>query len=203
MYSTVYPGTNARESMYTIGDMDANTQSEISREMYGKNLVRESNKKHSKESSPVKQDSRENGPQKSQTKENSPTKSQSKDNIAQDVAKSECQRSKSKESSPTKPLDFSQNAKVSSVIDESVKSASLSRADSDDDVWQPQSGSKASTPFSGPESDRGSSVGSVGSPVSPRAMSPSSGGSEQSSRASTPSSPASSSASPKRGSSGA
>lgn len=196
-------GTNARESMYTIGDMDANTQSEISREMYGKNLVRESNKKHSKESSPVKQDSRENSPQKSQTKENSPTKSQSKDNIAQDVAKSECQRSKSKESSPTKPLDFSQNAKVSSVIDESVKSASLSRADSDDDVWQPQSGSKASTPFSGPESDRGSSVGSVGSPVFPRAMSPSSGGSEQSSRASTPSSPASSSASPKRGSSGA
>lgn len=183
--------------MYTIGDMDANTQSEISREMYGKNLVRESNKKHSKESSPVKQDSRENSPQKSQTKENSPTKLQS------DVAKSELQRSKSKESSPPKPLDFSQNAKVSSVIDESVKSASSAPADSDDDVWQPQSGSKASSPLSGPGSDRGSSVGSVGSPVSPRALSPSSGGSEQSSRASTPSSPSSSTASPKRGSSGA
>ncbi|XP_034326498.2 EH domain-binding protein 1-like isoform X9 [Crassostrea angulata] len=194
-------GTNARESMYTIGDMDANTQSEISREMYGKNLVRESNKKHSKESSPVKQDSRENSPQKSQTKENSPTKLQSKDNI--DVAKSEFQRSKSKESSPPKPLDFSQNAKVSSVIDESVKSASSAPADSDDDVWQPQSGSKASSPLSGPGSDRGSSVGSVDSSVSPRALSPSSGGSEQSSRASTPSSPPSSTASPKRGSSGA
>lgn len=187
--------------MYTIGDMDANTQSEISREMYGKNLVRESNKKHSKESSPVKQDSRENSPQKSQTKENSPTKLQSKDNI--DVAKSEFQRSKSKESSPPKPLDFSQNAKVSSMIYESVKSASSAPADSDDDVWQPQSGSKASSPLSGPGSDRGSSVGSVGSPVSPRALSPSSGGSEQSSRASTPSSPSSSTASPKRGSSGA
>eukprot|EP00105_Crassostrea_gigas_P003181 XP_011415951.1 PREDICTED: EH domain-binding protein 1 isoform X5 [Crassostrea gigas] len=194
-------GTNARESMYTIGDMDANTQSEISREMYGKNLVRESNKKHSKESSPVKQDSRENSPQKSQTKENSPTKLQSKDNI--DVAKSEFQRSRSKESSPPKPLDFSQNAKVSSVIDESVKSASSAPADSDDDVWQPQSGSKASSPLSGPGSDRGSSVGSVDSSVSPRALSPSSGGSEQSSRASTPSSPPSSTASPKRGSSGA
>lgn len=194
-------GTNARESMYTIGDMDANTQSEISREMYGKNLVRESNKKHSKESSPVKQDSRENSPQKSQTKENSPTKLHSKDNI--DVAKSEFQRSKSKESSPPKPLDFSQNAKVSSVIDESVKSASSAPADSDDDVWQPQSGSKASSPLSGPGSDRGSSVGSVDSSVSPRALSPSSGGSEQSSRASTPSSPPSSTASPKRGSSGA
>lgn len=46
--------------MYIIGDMDVNIQSEISREMYGKNLVREGNKKYSKESSFVKQDSREN-----------------------------------------------------------------------------------------------------------------------------------------------
>lgn len=195
-------GTNARESMYTIGDMDANTQSEISREMYGRNLVRENTKRPSKESSPVKQDSRENSPQKSQSKENSPIKSQTKDNIDPDVAKSEYNRSKSKESSPTKPLDFSQNAKVSSVIDESVTTASSAPADSDD-VWQPQSGSKASSSLSGPGSEPGSSVGSLGSPVSPRAMSPSSGGSEQSSRASTPSSPASSVASPKRGSSGA
>lgn len=89
------------------------------------------------------------------------------------------------------------------MIDESVKSASSAPADSDDDVWQPQSGSKASSPLSGPGSDRGSSVGSVDSSVSPRALSPSSGGSEQSSRASTPSSPPSSTASPKRGSSGA
>nr|XP_022330026.1 EH domain-binding protein 1-like isoform X4 [Crassostrea virginica] len=206
-------GTNARESMYTIGEMDNNTQNEICREMFGKSVVKERGKKHSKESSPAKQGSKESSPVKthekstsrSPSKENSPTKSPS--GGAGDWEGAGVRWSRSKESSPTKSSDFSQNTKDSSVIDTSVKLDSAQTEEGGEDVWQPRGGSKASSPLSGPASDAGSlgfsSAGSLGTPVSPRGQSPVSEGSGHSSRASTPSSPSSSAVSPKRGSSGA
>ena len=208
-----FTGTNARESMYTIGDMDSNTQNEICREMFGKSVVKDRGKKYSKESSPAKQGSKESSPVKthekstsrSPSKENSPTKSPS--GGAGDWEGAGVRLSRSKESSPTKPSDFSQNAKDSSVIDTSVKLDSAQTEEGGEDVWQPRSGSKASSPLSGPASDAGylgfSSAGSLGTPVSPRGQSPVSEGSGHSSRASTPSSPSSNAVSPKRGSSGA
>ncbi|XP_056021424.1 EH domain-binding protein 1-like isoform X8 [Ostrea edulis] len=195
-------GTNTRESMYTIGDLDANTQSEITREMYGKSLVKDKKKKNSKENSPVKQDSKGNSPTGSCSKENSPS----------DIpcASTELQRNKSKENSPKKTLDLAHIAKDSSVIDKSVKSPSEvdsppAEEDLEEDsiVWLPQGGSKASSPLRDLGSPQLSNRGSTGSPASSRAGTPVSEGSGQSSRASTPSSLSSSTVSPKRGSSGA
>ncbi|XP_061165759.1 EH domain-binding protein 1-like isoform X2 [Saccostrea echinata] len=192
-------GTNTRESMYTIGDLDANTQSEITREMYGTSRVKDKNKKNNKDNGPAKQDSKENSPANSHSKENTPSDRTS--------ASVELRKSRSKESSPTKTLDSNQNAKDSSVIDKSVNSPSEEETspvvDEEEDVWRPQRGSKASTPLSDLGSPVLSSRGSLGSPVSPRSGTPVSEGSGRSSRASTPSSPSSSTVSPKRESGGA
>ncbi|XP_062568661.1 EH domain-binding protein 1-like isoform X6 [Saccostrea cucullata] len=191
-------GINTRESMYTIGDLDANTQSEITREMYGTSRVKDKNKKNTKDNGPAKQDSKENSPTNSRSKENTPSDCTS--------ASVELRKSRSKESSPTKTLDTNQNAKDSTVIDNSVNSPCeevTSPVVEEEDVWRPQTGSKASTPLSDLGSPVLSSQGSLGSPVSPRSGTPVSGSSGQSSRASTPSSPPSSTVSPKRESAGA